>query len=428
MTFINMKFRIQWYLAKTGLFLLKGAIFLQKGFIFLFGFLEGPAVVIGKLLFSAGLIFYKGYFLTKKALVRVLFPTKDFFGLVTNKYIVHAAIVVIALAVAGQNVFAYSGALGDYGKKSILFVLTEPTEEEEVGGLPINSDIEFGVELAPAPSASNDNMVVNNNFGFVGGEITSGVLIGAPTRIGIEYYVVQKGDVISTIADEFGIGINTLLWANNLSARSVIRPGDKLTILPIDGVAHTVKKGDTVASIAVKYKAEQKEIIEFNKLAKASDISVGQVLVVPGGKIIYVAPPAPKKQYVEGYAPVNTYSSAGALLWPVAVRRITQYFSWRHPAIDVGLSTGNSVVAAEAGTIVYAGWGTGYGNEVLIDHGNGMKTRYAHNSKLAVRVGDHVERGQTISYSGNTGWSTGPHLHFEVYVGNVRRNPLLYIK
>ena len=151
-----------------------------------------------------------------------------------------------------------------------------------------------------------------------------------------------------------------------------------------------------------------------------------QVLIIPDGKIIYVAP---RRTYVRGFSPnTKSYTSSGKLLWPSPSKRITQYFHWRHPAIDVGLRSGSRIVASEAGTVIYSGWGKGYGYQVLIDHGNGFKTRYAHNSRLYVKRGSRVSRGQTIALSGNTGWSTGPHLHYEVYVNGVRRNPLLYVR
>jgi LysM repeat protein len=344
---------------------------------------------------------------------------------------VHAAIVVIALATVSQNIYAHTGSLGDYGKKSILFKLTKPTDEEDliVEGLPINSDIEPDTARASAIDTLDVAQVESySTLGFVGGDSSPAADTGH-TRTSIEYYVVQKGDTLGSISTEFGIGLETLLWANKLTARSFIRPGDRLTILPVSGVVHTVKKGDTLTAIASKYKADAEKIREFNHLAGANDLTVGQVLVVPEGRIIYVAPPPSAPAYAAGYAaPARSYESSGKLLWPVPSRRITQYFSWRHPAIDVGLPTGSEVVAADDGKIIYSGWGTGYGYEILIDHGNGMKTRYAHNSRLVVKAGDEVLRGQQIAYSGNTGWSTGPHLHFEVYSGLTRKNPLLYVK
>ncbi|MBU4421887.1 peptidoglycan DD-metalloendopeptidase family protein [Candidatus Parcubacteria bacterium] len=418
-----MKLRIKRFFIKFILFSIKRA-----------GKLKGPLVFIGKQILKAltplgkagyGLFFnfYKVYFLIRRQLIKIL-PAKDILGISTNKFIIHAAIVVIALFTSWQNIYAHTGPLSDYGKKSILFSLTQPTDEEIIEGLPINSDIE-GEFSGTAPflgnfagEAENPNII-----GFVGTDYTPSIDTES-TRTSIEYYIVQQGDTLGGIAERYSISLNTLLWANQLTERSYIRPGDKLTVLPVSGVSHTVKKGDTLAAIASKYSVKQEKIMEFNHLENAGALQVGQVLIIPEGKIVYVAPtPA----YSSGFSS-KSYSSSGELLWPVPSRRITQYFSWSHPAIDIGLPVGSRLVAAESGKVIYSGWGTGYGYEVLIDHGNGMKTRYAHNSRLYVRTGDIVERGELIALTGNTGWSTGPHLHFEVYIGSVRVNPLLYAK
>jgi len=420
--------KVKRILVKITLFLLKGLAKLKKPLIFLLKILKPPIELIGKILFNILLPIYKTYVFLKRSIVRFLFPSKDLRSIVTNKYIVHAAVVVIAVATATQSIYAYSNALGDYGKKSILYKLSNPVDEDEmVEGIPIHSDIEGpeGQTVATEITFTSDFKIESNNTaGYIGSNYAP-TLETERTRTNIEYYIVQTGDTLGGISEKFGLSLTTLLWANNLTERSYIRPGDKLTILPVSGISHTVAKGETLSSIAKKYKVEASEIIEFNKLADSSNISVGQVLVVPGGKKeVYVAP---SQTYSSGYTS-KTYTSSGTLLWPAPTRRITQYFSWNHPAVDVGIPVGSRLVAAESGTVIYAGWGTGYGNEVLIDHGSGFKTRYAHGSRILVKVGDTVDRGQLVMLSGNTGWSTGPHLHFEVYVNGVRRNPLLYTK
>lgn len=419
--------RIKRYSVKFLIIFLKGSLKAKEAFVFLLRFLKKPLSPVGRVLYNAAFILYRGCFFIRRIVIRLI-PAKDILSLATNKYIVHAAIVIVALATVTQNIYAFTGALGDYGKKSILFKLIKPVDEEEtVGGMPINSDIESEMSGSQAIMGTDETAQIEpySSLGFVGAEPQTAALAGGE-RTSIEYYIVQKGDALSTIATNFGIGLNTLLWANKLTLTSYIRPGDKLTILPVSGVAHTVVKNDTLASIVKKYQGNEDKTIEFNHLADANDLQIGQVVIIPDGKIIYVAP---VRTYDSGYAYTEkTYASSGQLLWPTPTsKRITQYFSWRHPAIDIGLPTGSPVVAAESGTVLYAGWGTGYGYEVLIDHG-GFKTRYGHNSRLLVKTGNQVERGQQIAYSGNTGWSTGPHVHFEVYMSGVRKNPLLYAK
>ncbi|MBU1179574.1 peptidoglycan DD-metalloendopeptidase family protein [Patescibacteria group bacterium] len=411
---------------KLALLLLKGAAKTKGPLAFVFGRLQKSLLSpFGKTLYWFFFQLYKIYFYFKRQFEKRI-PAKDILSLATNKYIVHAVIIVIAIATVSQNIYAHSGALGDYGKKSILFRLTRPIDEDEVvEGVPIHSDIESEAlgEQGIFEGGVAGQVETDKTLGFVGTDYAP-TLETKSTRTSVEYYIVGKGDTLGRIAEDFGISLNTLLWANQLTARSYIRPGDKLTILPVSGVSHTTKKGDTLAGIASKYKADKDKILEFNHLADASSLQVGQVLVIPDGQIVYVAP---KVTYDQGYAG-KSYASSGELLWPVASKRITQYFNWRHPAIDIGLPTGSRILASDDGRIIYAGWGTGYGYEVLIDHGNGYKTRYAHASRLYVRTGATVSRGQTVALSGNTGWSTGPHLHYEVYINGVRRNPLLYIR
>ncbi len=253
-------------------------------------------------------------------------------------------------------------------------------------------------------------------------------------RSGIVAYTVQSGDTISTIAEDFEISVNTILWENGLSASSIIRPGDKLDILPVSGLSHKVARGETLAGIARLYGADEQNITEFNELADASALQTGQKLLIPGGK---KAAPATVRAPYTGISAIkdlvaapNAKPVAGNMMnWPTAGHTITQYYSWRHTAIDIANKTGTPIYAADTGTIEYAGWNTGgYGNEIVIDHGGGKKTRYAHLSKFYVATGDRVEKGQTIAAMGSTGNSTGPHLHFEVIINHVRQNPLNYVK
>jgi len=251
-------------------------------------------------------------------------------------------------------------------------------------------------------------------------------------RTAIVYYTVQPGDTVSIIAREFSITINTILWANSLSARSLIQPGDRLTILPYSGVLYTVRSGDTLARIAQKYSVDSDKILSCNDLA--AGLKAGQKIIIPGGKQItqtaVASRPAQSGLNVIGNLIKSspTKSVAGKMLWPTVSHNISQYYSWRHTAVDLPNKLGSPVFAADSGTVIYAGWSTGYGYNVVIDHGGGIKTRYGHSSKLLVSVGDEVEKGQTIMLVGSTGWSTGPHVHFEVMVNGAKYNPLNYIR
>lgn len=252
----------------------------------------------------------------------------------------------------------------------------------------------------------------------------------------IIYYTVQNGDTISTIARRFGLTVNTILWANNLSSFSLIRPGDRLSILPYSGVLYTVKKGDTLAKIAQIYDVELEKILSCNTLGNS--LSIGQKIVVPGAKKISesVAVRKPSNSYT-GISVIKDLiknpgvkTTGNKMAWPTVGARITQYFSWRHNGLDIGNKVGTPIYAADSGTVILSqgGYNGGYGNTIVIDHGGGKKTRYGHLSKLFVKVGDEVAKGENIGAMGSTGRSTGSHLHFEVLINGARYNPLNYIR
>ena len=254
-------------------------------------------------------------------------------------------------------------------------------------------------------------------------------------RDGLVDYLVQAGDTISTIAANFGISVNTVLWENDLNAYSLIRPGDKLAILPTSGVTYKVARSDTLAAIASKYGVEANLIMEMNKLASVERLSVGQKLIIPGGKKTYYAPSRPAGNLSAGsiikdlFKPDNLKSIASnKLAWPTVGARLTQYFSWRHHAIDIANKLGTPIYATDTGVVEVAGWGTGYGNQIVIDHGGGRKSRYGHMSKFYVAKGESVKKGEVIGLMGSTGRSTGSHLHFEYIINGIKYNPLNYLK
>jgi murein DD-endopeptidase MepM/ murein hydrolase activator NlpD len=250
-------------------------------------------------------------------------------------------------------------------------------------------------------------------------------------REALETYTVQSGDTILGIASKYGLEPETLLWANAAIERNPdrISIGDQIKILPVNGVLHTVKAGDTLSSIAAKYKVTAEAIVgyEGNAFKGISDaLIVGMEVVVPGGQKQIVA-----QQVVTSYngpAPAGAAKGSGAFLWPTS-GSITQKYWSGHAAIDIGSWTGAPVKAADGGYVVEAGrgWSSGYGNHVVIDHGNGFRTLYAHLNSIFVSPGESVSKGTQIGTVGNTGNSTGPHLHFEVLYQGVRRNPYSYL-
>ena len=249
-------------------------------------------------------------------------------------------------------------------------------------------------------------------------------------------YIVESGDTISTIAQKFGITVNTVLWENSLSSYSVIRPGDDLDILPESGLTHKIRSGDTLGAIARANDVEVEDILEANNMSLNSKLSIGQKLLIPGGsKIVRVATVAKTTKSYTGIEaiknivkPAPQKTVANKMAWPTVGNRITQYYSWRHKGLDIANKTGTPLFAADTGTIEFVAWSNGYGYNIIIDHGGGKKTRYAHMSKFYVSKGDNVTKGEAIGEMGSTGWSTGPHIHFEVIINGVKYNPLNYIR
>jgi len=239
----------------------------------------------------------------------------------------------------------------------------------------------------------------------------------------IQTYLVQSGDTLSEISKKFGLSVNTILWENNLSLNSYIRPGDELKILPTDGITYTIRSGDTVGAIATRYNSTIDKILAYNNLESASKIKVNQKLIIPEGKLGYTNITPTKSIYTDK----KTSAETGNFIWPSVSKRITQYYHWGHNAIDIGAQTGTPIYAIRGGRIERAGWSTGYGYNIVINHGDGTKSLYGHASKLYVQQGQQVAQGEVIGAVGSTGWSTGPHIHLELIINGTKVNPLSYL-
>lgn len=243
-------------------------------------------------------------------------------------------------------------------------------------------------------------------------------ITSANQRNEIIAYEVKQGDNPALIAASFGVTVNTLLWANKLNQWSIIRPGDALIILPVSGVSHKVKTGDTVSSVAKKYRAEERRIMEFNALPADGAIKAGDILIIPDGEI-YVPP-----TYVKAPSyPSNLKTVDGYFIVPTSGRNWGRLHF--NNAVDIANSCGTPIYAAAGGTVIISdgvGWNGGYGKYVKIDHPNGLDTLYSHNSQNLVSVGETVSQGQLIALMGTTGRSTGCHVHFEV---RGARNPFV---
>jgi len=244
----------------------------------------------------------------------------------------------------------------------------------------------------------------------------------------IRTYTVQPGDTVLAVAQRFGITPETILSANPALSGNpdLLQLGQELKILPVSGVLHTVAAGDTLNSVAKRYQVDPQAIINYaaNNLSAPYVLHPGDTLVVPGGA--YLAP-ANAGLGAGGAQSSVSAQATGSFMWPVR-GVITQYPWAQHVAVDIGAPLGRPIVAADAGVVLEAGWtNVGYGNYVIISHGNGFRTLYGHMSKILVTRGQKVAKGQQIGLVGSTGHSTGPHLHFEIYKNGAITNPLPYL-
>ena len=225
----------------------------------------------------------------------------------------------------------------------------------------------------------------------------------------ISTYEVKEGDTLSSIAQEFDVSINTLLWANDLKSAHQIQPGDTLIVLPVSGTKHEVKRGDTVDTLVKRYRGDYDEIIQFNGLPADGSLKVGSVVIIPDGELDgQIALP---KSLTNVLSDLKGYFSR-----PIAGGILSRgIHGWN--AVDLATACGQPIFASASGTIIRAddqGWNSGYGNFLAISHPNGVQTLYAHASELLTYIGQQVKQGQVVALVGSTGKSTGCHLHFEV--------------
>jgi LysM repeat protein len=263
-------------------------------------------------------------------------------------------------------------------------------------------------------------------------------------RVEVVRYTVQTGDSIFGIAKDFELKPETLLMGNYEVLNDnphLLRPGQELNILPVDGAFYQWQDGDMLAMVANRFHVEEENIIDWvgNDLDPVNpQIDPGTWLMIPDGSralTTWLIPTIARGSAGVGGALgpggcSGDFSGgavgSGAFIWPSASHQIVGNNYWSgHLAIDIGVGIGEPVWASDSGVVVFAGWSYGgYGNVVMIDHGNGWLTLYAHLSGVAAGCGQSVGQGQTIGWGGSSGNSTGPHLHFETRSGSGFVNPL----
>ncbi len=288
--------------------------------------------------------------------------------------------------------------------QNIAFLEATPSldPDKAVGGGDINmSDTAFSPEVSPSGQTIAEIEAANHQ-----GKVS--------------LYVVRKGDTLPQIAKMFDVTVSTIQWANDLGRKDALRTGQTLVILPVNGIQHTVQKGETLSGIAKKYEGNVDEIMAYNDLRKDDDLKVGDEIVVPGGVDAVVETPKSVKKSItkstrsRTIAQYPSYEGYYTHPFPTMVRKSQKIHGVN--GVDLAGKTGEAILAAADGVVVISrsGWNGGYGKYIIIEHSNGTQTVYGHMNALYVEEGMRVRSGQKIGENGNTGRSTGPHLHFEV--------------
>jgi murein DD-endopeptidase MepM/ murein hydrolase activator NlpD len=332
--------------------------------------------------------------------------------LLINRLALHLVVVLLAVGVV---------AVSQFQLPQIDFLLPTPTPAPDLGEHAVTT---------PLTNRGVNRLVSNSSALFQAPVLHT--IVAERDRMQIITYTVQPNDNVWAIAQGFGLQVETILWANPTveKAPDLLSVGQTLTILPVNGIYYTIKAGDTVDKLAKTYKTTAEKIASFslNGLQEPYTLTPGQQLVLPDGrKEIVVATTNYYPMTRVGSAPPGSPKGSGRFAWPTQ-GLLTQQFWSGHSGIDVANRTGTAILAADAGYVVMAGRDTyGYGNQVVIDHGNGYLTRYAHLNTILVKAGQAVKKNQKIGLMGSTGRSTGPHLHFEVIYHGVFRNPLGFL-
>jgi murein DD-endopeptidase MepM/ murein hydrolase activator NlpD len=282
-------------------------------------------------------------------------------------------------------------------------------------------------------------------------QISLRTIIPTRPRVDVITYTVKSGDTLFDIADKYGLKPESILWSNYDVLKDdphLLKPDQSLFIPPVDGAYYQWQDGDTLDSVAVYYKVDKSAILNYpgnhfdltQSIGDNMGLKPGDWIIIPGGNrpikdwgppAISRSNPAVARYYGPGAcgAVLTGAIGSGTFVWPTVEHWISGYnYSGIHPAIDIAGALGNPVFAADSGVVVYAGWSNfGYGNLIVIDHGNGWQTAYAHLNSIAVTCGQSVYQGGFIGQLGTTGNSSGPHLHFEMSYNGAKPNPLDYL-
>jgi murein DD-endopeptidase MepM/ murein hydrolase activator NlpD len=262
-------------------------------------------------------------------------------------------------------------------------------------------------------------------------------------------YTVKQGDTLESIASNYSVSIATISQSNGISESDVLKEGKTLEFPSVKGVLHKVNSGENLWDISSTYNVDISDITNINNLDSPDKLKIGQKIIIPGVDAVKIVKADNKPEIANNAKPTNSLNIASRggtsasskpviqkkqsfdSMWPLR-GTITSAYGPRwgafHEGIDIAAPTGTNIVAFMSGRVVFSGWNSGgYGNLVIIDHGNGLQSYYGHNSKLIVKEGQVVSKGQHISDVGSTGDATGPHCHFEIRKNGEHVNPMNYL-
>ncbi|AKM84519.1 MAG: peptidase M23 family protein [candidate division Kazan bacterium GW2011_GWA1_50_15] len=336
-----------------------------------------------------------------------------------NSFGSHWAIVTLAITVIFSGLIPRPAAVavgGEVGQERVRYRTVAELASTEY----FNEDVVYDEVIT----------TVGDNGDYIFKTGATETIISRNSRHETIVYEVKPGESVSSVARDFGLGPDTLRYANKLTGNGLTAE-QKLKIPPIDGIYITVNKNDTLSTIAKRYKVNVADIVKYNAIDQNAPIFSGQELLIPG----MVAPKSSGgSQYVpsgniQGLPNFNPTSGTGQFIWPLEspTHFISQGYRAYHKALDLNRLNGWGIYASAAGIVRTYSVRGGYGNYIDINHGNGWVTRYAHLSQFKVNSGDYVQQGQLIGIMGSTGRSTGPHLHFEIRYNGTPLNPLSYL-
>lgn len=335
-----------------------------------------------------------------------------------SKKLIYSAAVILATLVTVTFVLA-SNKKTDTTQTINNVVLTEQTEQKNELAI---SDQTTSSTSGQETTSSTQSQSLNKK----------------EATVKIITYTIKSGDTLESIANTYGVKINTISQSNNLTTESLLKEGQILEFPSINGVLYKIQNGETLWDLALLNKVDFNKIVEINNLDSPENLKLGQKIIMPDVdkvKSLYSSESASEKKTVTS---TKTSSRGGSMSYTISASLPVQgKFSskfgprWgrQHAGIDIAAPTGTTVYASMSGKVTFSGWDDGgYGNLVIVDHGNGLQSYYAHNSKLLVKMGQNVSKGTQIANVGSTGNSTGPHSHFEIRKNGTPVNPYNYIK